>query len=64
MSDHTEYHTLTLEWAQYPKPPGEVTAAFCSCDGWSFAISAPAKGVKDIEAVTEEFAGHIVGMSA
>lgn len=54
-----DHHTLTLEWADYPSGPGEVTACFCSCGEWSRDISLPSRGFDDIDAAAAGFTLHV-----
>lgn len=58
-TQNTEHHTLTLEWADYSHGSGEVTAAFCSCGDWSWAISPPSRGFDDIDAAASGFTLHV-----
>jgi len=59
--NNTVHHTLTLEWADYPHGPGEVTAGFCSCGEWTFNIGRPSRGEDDIDAVAAGFTLHVAG---
>lgn len=58
-STTTTHHLLQMEWADYPKSIGEVTACFCSCgwkpEGWTLTISTE----QEVEKLAKEWAEHV-----